>query len=105
MKYLKCFRWYKGPTGNFFPNNIYLSNYHFTYREKPIIRPYDRWVVLCTVKKTLATDPCDPSANKIHGWGLDKNGTCIIFIAQLTQCIQRSKINHSIHRQRPLSKL
>jgi hypothetical protein len=39
--------------GIFFPNNIYLSNYHFTHREiteKSIIRPYDRWVVLCTVK-------------------------------------------------------
>jgi hypothetical protein len=50
MKYMKCFRWYEGTAGNFFPNNIYLSNYHFTHREKPIIQSYDCWVVLCTVK-------------------------------------------------------
>jgi hypothetical protein len=36
--------------GIFFPNIIYLLNYHFTHREKSIIRPYDRWVILCTVK-------------------------------------------------------
>jgi hypothetical protein len=30
--------------GNFFLNNICLSNYHFTHREKPIVQPYDRWV-------------------------------------------------------------
>jgi hypothetical protein len=41
MKYMKCVTWYKG-AADFFPNNIYLSNYHFTHREKPIIRLYDR---------------------------------------------------------------
>jgi hypothetical protein len=30
-----------------------LSDYHFTHREKPIIRPYDRWVVSCTVKDLI----------------------------------------------------
>jgi hypothetical protein len=33
-----------------FSNNIYISNYHFTHREKLIIPPYDRRVVLYTVK-------------------------------------------------------
>jgi hypothetical protein len=29
---MKCFSYIRG-SGEFFPNNIYLSNYHFTYRE------------------------------------------------------------------------
>jgi hypothetical protein len=44
---MKCFRLYKGAMGIFF-QIIYI--YHFTHREKPIMRLYDRWVVLCTVK-------------------------------------------------------
>jgi hypothetical protein len=38
---------------NFFPNNIHRANYHFTHSKNlktPIIPPYYRWVVLCTVK-------------------------------------------------------
>jgi hypothetical protein len=48
---MKCVM--KNAAGIFFPNNIFLSNYHFTHREKPIIRPYDCWVVLCTVKNLI----------------------------------------------------
>jgi hypothetical protein len=43
--------------GKIFPNNIHRANYHFTHskklKKKPIIPPYYRWVVLCTVKELI----------------------------------------------------
>jgi hypothetical protein len=48
-----------------FPNNVYLSNYHFTHREKPIIQPYGHGVVLCTVEN-LPTAPVDVSSPSTH---------------------------------------
>jgi hypothetical protein len=35
---------------NLFPNTTHKANYHCTHREKPVIPPYYRCVVLCTVK-------------------------------------------------------
>jgi hypothetical protein len=64
-----------------FPNNIYLSNYYVTHREKPIIHMYDRQVVLCTVKTSMEYRS-KPETNAC-------NATCYYFVMCFRYIIQR----------------
>jgi hypothetical protein len=58
---------------NFFTNNIHRENYHFIHSKKlktPIIPPYYRWVVLCTVKNLIH--------HLLHRWGLSGFGLLLL---------------------------